>query len=352
MNQEKSSAIRASMLTAALALIPIVLLRGFTVDDAWIPARYAANLAAGAGYKMNAGGPSTDGVTPLPFAPLLSLLSGLSPRIETCWVTARWTGAVAWLLAAGVLGRHVASLGTSRRRFVPLVLLSLSAPLGAWSVAGLETGLVMALTTLAAVSLLERDEETIGVGVAGLAAAFRPELLPFALALALSSFPLRSLIDGAHRFAALFRTLGYLTGPWLVIVVTRMIAFGSPVPLSAIAKPSDLAHGAIYVLPGALLIAAPIFVFARHGSTRERALVIACAAHFVAVLVAGGDWMPLWRLLTPVVPVLIAVGAHVAERSTSTATIVRATFAFGLLRSCLGIWWVVMHLVWCPHEMR
>jgi hypothetical protein len=62
-----------------LAALPaLTYLRGFTVDDALIPARYAANIAQGAGYRFNAQGPTSDGVTPLGFPYLLAL----------CW--ARW----------------------------------------------------------------------------------------------------------------------------------------------------------------------------------------------------------------------------------------------------------------------
>jgi hypothetical protein len=318
------------MLTVAIALGPIVLLRGFTVDDAWIPARYAAHIGAGLGYRFNATGPITDGVTPLPFAPLIALLSGMSSKIETCWQTARWTGAVAWLLAAGLLGRHAASAGSRWTRFAPLVLLMVSAPLAAWSVAGLESGIVMALMAVAAIATLEREDDTVGVGVAGLAAALRPELLPFAVTLALARFPLRSLSEGAPRFIALLRSLTLASGPWVVVAITRWFTFSSAVPLSAIAKPSDLLHGLAYVIPGITLSGLPALLIAQPGSRAERALVAATIAHLLAVTAAGGDWMPLWRLLTPVFPTMIAVAIHVGERASMPATIARVAVAIAL----------------------
>src|SRR6185503_7507383 len=56
---------RSGVVLGVLAAAPaLFLLRGFTVDDALIPARYAAHLAQGLGYRFNAQGPSTDGVTP------------------------------------------------------------------------------------------------------------------------------------------------------------------------------------------------------------------------------------------------------------------------------------------------
>ena len=47
---------------ALAALLPALALYGFTVDDALIPARYAAHLARGLGYRFNALGSITDGV--------------------------------------------------------------------------------------------------------------------------------------------------------------------------------------------------------------------------------------------------------------------------------------------------
>ena len=52
-------------MAAALGLA--LWMRGFTIDDALISVRYARHLASGVGYRFNAGGPSTDGVTPLPW---------------------------------------------------------------------------------------------------------------------------------------------------------------------------------------------------------------------------------------------------------------------------------------------
>ena len=47
-----------------LALLPLLWIRGFTVDDALISARVAAHLHAGLGYRFNNGGPPGDAVAP------------------------------------------------------------------------------------------------------------------------------------------------------------------------------------------------------------------------------------------------------------------------------------------------
>ena len=60
----------AAVVGVLAALVPALFMWGFTVDDALISLRYAHHLATGAGYRFNALGPATDGVTPLPW-PLL-----------------------------------------------------------------------------------------------------------------------------------------------------------------------------------------------------------------------------------------------------------------------------------------
>ena len=70
---------------ALAALVPAALLRGFTVDDALITARYAAHLARGLGYRFNAAGAVTDGVTPLGFPYLLAPFARGGPLAAILW---------------------------------------------------------------------------------------------------------------------------------------------------------------------------------------------------------------------------------------------------------------------------
>src|SRR6266542_4593 len=120
------------MALGVIAAAPsLVYLRGFTVDDALIPARYAANIARGLGYRFNPSGPSTDGVTPLGWAYVLAPFAAHGPLAALR--AARVLGWLAWLGAAGALGAAVAAASPSRWRYLALVLLLGSAPLGAWA---------------------------------------------------------------------------------------------------------------------------------------------------------------------------------------------------------------------------
>lgn len=324
-----------SLGAAALAAMSAYVLRGFTVDDAWIPVRYAVHLASGEGYRFNVGQPSTDGVTPLPWAPLLSLFA--SGGIEPTWQAARGIGALSWVLAAALLGKAVARAGERPARVLALLPLGLSAPLGAWAVAGLETGLVTLLATVAVVLPFAPDGDAelgdpapawqiaLASLAAGLCAAFRPEMLPFAVVL--GAMHARSRPRASRRaLPALLTAL-----PWGITVAIRLAVFGRPIPLSALAKPSDGAHGVAYVVAGLLLIGPPLLCLApwavARSAARVRWLLAASAAHALAVAFAGGDWMPLSRLLVPAMPPLILASALIAERAAGWASWLRAAVA-------------------------
>src|ERR1700729_2292317 len=84
------------------ALVPAIFMWGFTVDDALISVRYARHVASGVGWRFDANGPSTDGVTPLPWMPLLVPLA----RGDALGVLARAKalGLVGWVLSGAALG--------------------------------------------------------------------------------------------------------------------------------------------------------------------------------------------------------------------------------------------------------
>jgi hypothetical protein len=291
-------------------------LRGFTIDDALIPARYAANIAAGYGYRFNMHGGVTDGVTPLGFPYLLAPFAKGGPL--DALQAARALG-IAWILAALYLGREVARLSGSRLRYASLLLIAFSAPLGAWSVSGLETGIVIALATVAATVPDCAKNALGGAALAGACAWLRPEMIAFSAILGAA----RALT--AEKRLARILAVVLAVGPWILAAGIRWIVFGRPAPLAVLAKPSDLAHGAIYVLPQILFAGAPFAALApltwRTLPRWPRVLAIASFLHLAVVLLAGGDWMPLARLVTPVLPPLALVVAYLL-RSASRASLI------------------------------
>lgn len=306
---EAKRGLGALAVTAGAAL-SAALLWGFTVDDALIPARYAHHLATGRGYVFNAGGPSTDGVTPLGFAHLLVPFA--TGGAEGALTAARILGLALWLVGATCVGRRIAAVGGSAWRWAAALLCVVSAPLAAWSSAGLETGLVCGIAAIGVCLRHAARAEPSGSMLLGVAAAWRPELLPFALFAGVPDArpaETRSLVPTiAHA-----RRLALVVAPFVVVAITRSILFGRAAPLAAVAKQSTLGAGATYaaacfVLAGPLALVAPWGWRALPGYARWLGLAI--AAHFVAIAAAGGDWMPLSRLAVPVLPAVAIVAAE------------------------------------------
>lgn len=294
---------------------------GFTVDDALITARVAWHLAEGAGYRFNAGGPVVDAVTPLGFAVLLAPFASSGPL--GALAAARWLGAAAVAGAGFGLGRRLLQRTSAAHGAALLLCLAVTAPLGAWSVAGMETGLVAALCMAA-----------LGRGraadlAAALAAALRPELAPWCASVRMG---LRLAHGDALRRAA--PSVALVLGAVTFVAAVRAVIFGRAAPLSVFAKPSDLEHGVRYALFAFVQTGLPLLCFApftlRKGAPVARAIAVAGLAHFAAIALAGGDWMSLYRLAVPVLPSFLLGAAELSRVAPAWASWLRVAVAGGL----------------------
>jgi hypothetical protein len=319
-----TKSILGAVLAMFAALLPALALFGFMVDDALITARVAHHLANGRGYRFNPEGSVVDAVTPLGFAHLLSPFASSSPL--AAFEAARYIGLGAWVAAAGVLGALAARQGP-RALFVATVVLGVDVPLAAWAGSGMETALVTALATL---GLVQVRAAPLALG---LAAGWRPELLPWAVTLAAA----RAVFDRPARSAtarrAIVLAIALALAPFIVVAVLRSTIFGQALPLSAVAKPADTVLGLRYALgglvfcgPGWLLIGWRAYY---KTSPLTRASVLAFAAHLFALVQAGGDWMPFYRLFVPVLPSLVLAGAELAERSSKLRVALRLVPVLG-----------------------
>ena len=318
-------------LAGALAAgVGMALAWGFTVDDALISGRVAWQIAIGHGYRFNPGGPSVDCVTPLGWAYLLAPFARGGPERAVWWASV--AGAGLWLLAAAGLGRWAGAICSGARRAGFFLCLASSLPLGAWAVAGMETGLVLALGVGALVP------GAWGALCAGLAAALRPELVPWAVALSFG----QALASGQTR-AQRMRALCLSLAPALIVALLRWTLFGKPAPLAVFAKPSDLEHGLRYAF-GVLVLAGPALSLIgwtawQRISRRWIAVAVAFGVHVSILVGVGGDWMPLWRLAVPVFPGVLLAGAALAEVSGGWSNVLRAVLLAGAaaqLHSALG----------------
>jgi hypothetical protein len=288
----------------------------YTVDDAFIVARYARNLAAGAGYAMNPHATS-DGVTgPLWLVPQwLAIQSGLDPIAVA---KAIGLGASA-LAAAQVATRLSARAGGAVLAWVSASVCALSPSLGTWGASGLETGAAAWLTTHATLAATARPAvraRSLGACVA-LLAWLRPELAPACGALLGASW-LRDRRAGAIA-------LGLALLGAIAVVAFRVTWFGHALPMSWDAKAGSLGDGVEYALRSLLLAtsgfgAALAARGALIGRSDDRVVGVVLLLHLCAVSLAGGDWMPGYRLLVPLLPLyawLVAVGVGRSSRFPS-----------------------------------
>jgi hypothetical protein len=299
---------------------------GFTVDDALISVRYARHLASGVGYRFNADGPMTDGVTPLPWAFLLAPFAHADALAVLA--RAKSLGLGAWLGAAAAWGGAIARVPAGAWvKATAFAVVGLSVPLAAYAVSGMETGLAIALATVAAIS---SSRPLLAASLAGSVATLRPEMAAWALVLALGFELARAPLRPSRLvFAALLAV-----GPFALCAIARAIAFGSPAPLSLLAKPSDLGHGAIYTGAAVVVSLSPLLVLSPvallRGPRSALAIAAAGAAHFAAMIAVGGDWMPYARLAAPVVPSLAYAFVLVAPHARVAMTVARGTLTLSV----------------------
>lgn len=305
-----------ALLGLAVALPACGWFWGFTVDDALITARVAAHCAQGLGPRFNSHGPVTDAVTPLGYAQALTLFS--DGETWPTFIAAKYLGLSAWLGAAAVLGVLLGRTGQRGVRFSPLAIVAISAPLSAWAVSGMETGLVTLLSTVGLTG------GSAGALALGLSAALRPELGPFAFVLVGGR-----LIASRARARALF-PLALVLLPALVVAALRFYCFGRVVPLSFYAKPSDFEHGLRYALGACVFSGLPWLLLALPRTwsripARVWPLAVATLTHASSLVLCGGDWMPFYRLAVPVLPAVALLAAHLAEASRAKFTLLRVS---------------------------
>ena len=170
-----------------------------------------------------------------------------------------------------------------------------TAPLGAWAVSGMETGLVTFLAVFALGSGRLADV------AAALAAALRPELVPWCCCVRLG-FRIQTGASLGRAVSSPALVLGAVA----LVGAVRAVVFGRAAPLSVFAKPSDLAHGVSYALFAFVQTGLPFLCVApfslRRGAPVARVVALAGLVHFLALMLAGGDWMTLYRLAVPVLP--------------------------------------------------
>lgn len=300
-----------------LAVFGVLVARfDFLVDDAFITFRYGRQWASGAGLVFNAGeSPPVEGFSNFAWVAYCALLEllGLAPE--------RWSRLASIACGAGLVlwvARVIAARISKDTAVVVLASVFFAAlpPLAVWSTSGLET-LPFTLSVFGVFASLLGDAQRprgVAAGVwAALACSLRADgfvWVGIALAAALiASWRERNpALRRALVTAALFglaTTAGYLAFRWSY--------FGELAPNTARAKVHlgslSLERGACYV--ASLLVCVVSLPLAiSGGAARARrdpsglalpSLVFVLAG-FAYLIVVGGDWMMMFRMLVPVLP--------------------------------------------------
>jgi hypothetical protein len=207
----------------------------WTVDDAWIVARYADNLAQHGHLAWNLDGPPVEGFTSLSAV----LVAALASALHVAPMKALYAMGVLGLLASGFLllgvGRALRS-PPGAAGIVAVVHMTMAEHL-THATSGLETevflALGLALVWTLALALRSKTRSVAPVAVLGLLlTTTRPEgIVPAALALAVLLVPRRR--DGATRVVA---AATWFVLPCILLLAWRFHSFGALVPNTWFAK--------------------------------------------------------------------------------------------------------------------
>jgi hypothetical protein len=315
----------------------------YFVDDPFISMRYAANLVTRGELSFNPG-VRVEGYSNFLHVVVHALTfwaHGRVPDAATAIDDAAGLVLAATLAEAALLGvlarsaRHGRDEGTAW--YCAWVLTMASWPFAFWASAGMETpleGLLYAAIAYAATRLARGSEARALIAIGALLVAVT--LLRFegvVVALAVTAALGAHLVwTGRARAAAAFAVpVASVAGAYHA---WRIGYFGALLPNTFVAKatggslPGRLLAGTSYCaawvafLGGGLgLVLAALAVAGAYRSTRDAARRLAAnpvtlvAAVLVATKVAlvvwgGGDWMPGWRMLLPVTPIALFLGAR------------------------------------------
>lgn len=324
------------LLSVFLLLLQTVDYLNFTVDDVFIPIRYAMNAAHGNGLVYNTGEfveGYSDPLWVLALSGIARFIAKPAMSVTLLLWSAKAISYLFGLLTLFTLYRFTERIfehSERRSLFAACALLaaSMCAPFIAWSVGGLETTLIAFLYLLLAVivfDILKVQMEGrkipaklyIYLMIILLAATLtRPE--PVMLSFIVFIFLLFQF-PGQERA----RLIGMAIGPYVVglclFLAWRWTNYHALLPNTFYAKTgggiSGYINGIKYVFASIGILIAPLLVFFPFAYRSERKkdrfllfVTIAVGFECFFAIFARGDWMPGARFLIPVEPLLVVIG--------------------------------------------
>lgn len=324
--------LRALVVLFAVQACLVGLCWGFSVDDAWIVSRVASNGARFGQFDFNRGARS-DAITPLGFAHLVAWVGALLGKRGALelFAVARGLGVSALFASFALVG-----VATRERRLpVLFALAGACLPCALWAGAGLE-GALVGLAVAAGHVANRGGRGGVAALLLGSAGSWRPELLPYCAAVL-------CLTGGKGTTRSWLLRVGLFCLPVLAVAGVRYARFGSPIPLSAVAKAPEFVSGLRYAIVswvwGGLLPAAMLLprAFSRGGAGWG------VAAHLLALIACGGDWMPILRLSAPIYPSLLLWVLDGIDDATPRRRLARSLVTFALVALAPG---TSLYLLW------
>ncbi len=298
----------------SLALSLTVIGTGISLDDPFIGLRYARNMIDGHGLVFNAGDPPVEGYTAYFWIMVAALGMALGYDPLSFWQFVALAYALATLWLTYRLGWR-----SDRPRSYALVapaLLAVHVSFVSYPMTGMETTFFTFVVTLGAAMVALRAHRGVVGALALGSALFLVTLTRFdGIGLA-GLLMLWILVVDRDLRAFLWAALPLVAGMALYNG-WRLAFYGDPLPNTFYAKSSSLVDqirdGLAYLTrfalrggPFLLVVLAPIALFRRaHRTVRLSAWL--AAGQLAYIVVVGGDWMPYYRFILPILPLLCLI---------------------------------------------
>lgn len=299
----------------------------YSTDDAFITYRYAQNMADGHGLIFNPGQAPVEGYTNFLWAVILAAgAKVLLPLPETATFLSVLSG-LGLLILLGIWAYRQNEFTDNFKPMIPVLLLASYPAMALWSSTGMETLFFSFLLVLGSIFLsIEERNEWIGIlsGIAfALAGLTRPEGIVIGLCLVVFSF-LESRDWGTRFIAFCIRLIIFLL-PVSLHVLWRRSFYGYWLPNTFYAKTAtgtELVDNGLLYLKGFMLsggaflfLLVVLAVFIRPKIDGLWTIILTTLVYSGMVVWAGGDWMPGYRLLIPIIPFLVMGASTFVSKS-------------------------------------
>ena len=317
--------------------------RSFIIDDAYITFRYADRLSQGEGLSYNPGKHiegysnfllvlllalgSKLGVSP----PLLSQLIGLSSLL---------------ILIALCFDEAQRRTGTSPGALIAPAILASSSALAFWAVSGLETLLYTLLLSASTIVMLRINRGECNEGTASNLVLYF--LLSLLMLCRIEGSAIALIIAGFHALHR--RSFWKSVSPLLIVIVIyhsfRFLYFGTLRTGPSIAKLSGsispMFKGFTYLkgfffeyAPSFLLFALILALLRR--SLSSKTFLLLSLFQLLVILIIGGDWMPMYRMLIPLFPLAALEISSSLRCLCKRAPSLPAAVTAAVLLSCISL---------------